>query len=993
MAIDVERLIVRMEANQKTFERQLKKANQLAATTALNIERRFDKMNKNVSTGFSRIGLLGSTFLSGLGTRAVIQYADAWTEAGNKIAAASQVAGLQARSLERLNDLADENRAGISETVDLYSRLLRSSKGIAKSEEDVAKATQIAIRAFKAGGASATEFRSGVLQLGQALGSGFLQGDELRSLRENAPLIAQAIADEFGVTIGELKKLGAEGALTSKRVFRALLSGQAEIDAAFAKTNATIGDSFARLRNALTEYVGLGAQSTGATEKLAKALTFLADNLDLAVAAGVVLGSRFIGPILGTQLGRAIVSIRAASAALAGLSAGARVAAGGLGIVRGVLAAFGGPVGLAIGALALLPLATSSSADGINDMSSAGEGAVAALNAYAAASKSAAAEQDTLGGKVSATTQQILQQSRAELQTALREFVKARDEVLNDLTGVGLFDNSEIKPLADRFEFASNLPLLKDIADQLRDIGAGAGDIQATSAAMERLAGIGKEVREAIQAIELAELTPDSVDLEGAIKSLIELSKQIGGFEEQLNALDASRSFAEQTGAVLGLKLAMQAAARAGEAMRGEQAETVRALLSAAGASEEKIRLVTAALSANNDELQDLANGLEDADAGAANVAASAGSISFATAAASAANLANELGRAVGNAARLANQGISSLRQSEIELQFKGDPVGRAGALARERFNSDVDISSAPDALRIQLEKQREAYVSNAIATERNAGALADWTQAQRDAAKAGGISRNEAQKDFNKLLTIANEIIEGNLSAEEKLARAIERNSSALPALVRQIKAEAKARGQVITNAQAEKLAKEELAQANMRLIEDANGLTAAGEEARASLKSAFVGVITGANSFGDALKGVLKRLAEIAASNAFDKLAQGLGGSSGGGGIFRQIFGGLFGGFREHGGRVSKGSAYVVGEKRPELFVPDVPGRIVSSVPSVSGASSHGSGASKVDVFLHPSGEFDARVESVSGNVAVKVSQHAISENNRVFSQVQRR
>lgn len=54
----------------------------------------------------------------------------------------------------------------------------------------------------------------------------------------------------------------------------------------------------------------------------------------------------------------------------------------------------------------------------------------------------------------------------------------------------------------------------------------------------------------------------------------------------------------------------------------------------------------------------------------------------------------------------------------------------------------------------------------------------------------------------------------------------------------------------------------------------------------------------------------------------------------------IFR---GGRGGGFatRQHGGPVWPGGAFVVGERRPELFVPDRPGRIVPSVPRGGGSS----------------------------------------------------
>jgi lambda family phage tail tape measure protein len=76
--------------------------------------------------------------------------------------------------------------------------------------------------AARASGATAEESSAALLQLKQALGSGVLQGDELRSIREQAPAVGQAIAKEMGVTIGELKKLGSEGKITTDIVIRAL---------------------------------------------------------------------------------------------------------------------------------------------------------------------------------------------------------------------------------------------------------------------------------------------------------------------------------------------------------------------------------------------------------------------------------------------------------------------------------------------------------------------------------------------------------------------------------------------------------------------------------------------------------------------------------------------------------------------------------------------------------------------------------------------------
>ena len=65
--------------------------------------------------------------------------------------------------------------------------------------------------------------QAALMQLGQALGSGALRGDELNSIIEQAPRLANAIADSFGVPIGQLKDLGKEGKLTSKELAQGLL--------------------------------------------------------------------------------------------------------------------------------------------------------------------------------------------------------------------------------------------------------------------------------------------------------------------------------------------------------------------------------------------------------------------------------------------------------------------------------------------------------------------------------------------------------------------------------------------------------------------------------------------------------------------------------------------------------------------------------------------------------------------------------------------------
>ena len=77
-------------------------------------------------------------------------------------------------------------------------------------------------KAARRSGAGTQELNAGLLQLKQALGSGLLQGDELRSIAENTPAISQAIAGVLGVAVGEIKQLGSEGKITSEVVLQAL---------------------------------------------------------------------------------------------------------------------------------------------------------------------------------------------------------------------------------------------------------------------------------------------------------------------------------------------------------------------------------------------------------------------------------------------------------------------------------------------------------------------------------------------------------------------------------------------------------------------------------------------------------------------------------------------------------------------------------------------------------------------------------------------------
>ena len=109
--------------------------------------------------------------------------------------------------------------------------------------------TELMNKLFVISGASAAESSNAMYQLTQAMAAGKLQGDEMRSILENAPLLAQKIADKLGVTKGEIKELGAKGKITADVIKEALFDAADDIEDKFNKMPKTIGQTWTEIKN------------------------------------------------------------------------------------------------------------------------------------------------------------------------------------------------------------------------------------------------------------------------------------------------------------------------------------------------------------------------------------------------------------------------------------------------------------------------------------------------------------------------------------------------------------------------------------------------------------------------------------------------------------------------------------------------------------------------------------------------------------------------
>lgn len=218
-----------------------------------------------------------------------------------------------------LLQVSNETRSSVEGSIELYSRLAVSSKELGVSQQQLIDFTKSLNQAILLSGASAQEAQAGIIQLSQGIASGTLRGDELRSVLEQLPAVADVIAKSLKVTRGELRKLGEDGKITAQTVLRAFQEARGELDQRFAKSVPTLSQSFQVLRNNVLDFIGRLDSATGASQGISRALLLVANNLD-QLAAGF---ARLLGTVAAFALAYGTLRTLLAAQAFAGSVAAA----------------------------------------------------------------------------------------------------------------------------------------------------------------------------------------------------------------------------------------------------------------------------------------------------------------------------------------------------------------------------------------------------------------------------------------------------------------------------------------------------------------------------------------------------------------------------------------------------------------------------------------------------------------------------------------------
>lgn len=328
MAGELERLLIRLEADTSLLRRAFEQADKIVGQKVDSMERQLARANSRLTAGMAQfgkvalqnnianqrlisgmsqtavavqrvgeqsdragvsVGFLGKAFAGAFVANRVMHYttalarqADTYTLINNRLSVVTRSAEEYDYVQTRLMQSAQDSRVGLTDMYELYARMGFALKDTTASTNELVRFTELLAKATIVSGATTSEAEGALRQLSQGMAATELRGQELISVMEQMPYLADMIAKQMGVAVGDLKKLGEQGKITKDIIFAAVFAGADELEEKFDKTTSTMAQGWTQVNNAMLEFIGLANSSSGAGESIAGGFKAMADAINEA---------------------------------------------------------------------------------------------------------------------------------------------------------------------------------------------------------------------------------------------------------------------------------------------------------------------------------------------------------------------------------------------------------------------------------------------------------------------------------------------------------------------------------------------------------------------------------------------------------------------------------------------------------------------------------------------------------------------------------------
>lgn len=283
--------VYRAAAQASTESAQRQVANQAALRDGMaGLSRQLAQI-QNIATA-----AVGGTFIGGV-AKDLAQTADEYKNLAARIKLATGEGKAFDTAFAGVARVALDTNSALDETGTLFTRITKAGQeaglGAAAAQRQALGLTETINQAIQLSGSSSAASSAAITQLIQGLQSGVLRGEEFNSVMEQAPRLAQALANGLSVTTGELRKMAGEGQLTTATVIKALQGQSAAVATEFEKLPPTVGRALQNLKTQWTLYVGESDKGAVSSANVARIITGLSNNLDTLVSTLYAAGKAY----------------------------------------------------------------------------------------------------------------------------------------------------------------------------------------------------------------------------------------------------------------------------------------------------------------------------------------------------------------------------------------------------------------------------------------------------------------------------------------------------------------------------------------------------------------------------------------------------------------------------------------------------------------------------------------------------------------------------
>lgn len=251
-----------------------------------------------LKTAFGTLKGVMFTALAVAGVGGIIATADQMQNLASQIRLATSSTEQFHAVQTELRAIANEQRSSFDAVVDLYSNSQRSLSALGKTQQDVINFTRNMTMAMNVGGRSAQAQAAALTQLGQALASGVLRGDEFNSVAEQAPILMDLIAKEMGVTSNAIRDLAKDGKITADVVYNAVAKATDSLSAMSAKMPTTVSQALQVIKNEYNYLIDdIMNQNSMMSQNIANAVLWAAEHFRTLVSAAAMVGAVWLGII------------------------------------------------------------------------------------------------------------------------------------------------------------------------------------------------------------------------------------------------------------------------------------------------------------------------------------------------------------------------------------------------------------------------------------------------------------------------------------------------------------------------------------------------------------------------------------------------------------------------------------------------------------------------------------------------------------------------